>query len=73
MTSWELSHERDQLGHAVAPNVVLTNNFDDYFNYSIYVAGFGLPPTDPNAYYSLFGNSSLQMSAHKFLTELEQP
>jgi hypothetical protein len=44
-------------------NVALTNNFDDYFNYSIYVAGFGLPTTDPNAYYSLFGNSSLQMSA----------
>ena len=43
-------------------NVALTNNFDDYVNYSIYVAGFGLPPTDPNAYYSLFGNSSMQMS-----------
>jgi hypothetical protein len=45
------------------PNVALTNNFDDYINYSIYVAGFGLPPTDPNAYYSLFGNNSMQMSA----------
>ena len=45
-------------------NVALTNNFDDYFNYSVYVAGFGLPPTDPNAYYSLFGNSSLEMSAN---------
>ncbi len=44
-------------------NVALTNNFDDYFNYSIYVAGFGLPPTDSNAYYSLFGNSSLQINA----------
>jgi hypothetical protein len=44
-------------------NVALTNNFDDYFNYSIFVAGFGLPPTDPNAYYSLFGNSSLQINA----------
>ena len=48
---------------ASAPNVALTNNFEDYFNYSIYVAGFGLPPTDPNAYYSLFGNSSLQMNS----------
>ena len=45
-------------------NVALSNNFDDYLNYSIYVAGFGLPPTDPNAYYSLFGNSSLQMQAN---------
>jgi hypothetical protein len=60
----------DQLGTftnasawAGAPNVALTNNFDDYINYSIYVAGFGLPPTDPNAYYSLFGNNSMQMSA----------
>lgn len=44
-------------------NVALSNNFDDYLNYSIYVAGFGLSPTDPNAYYSLFGNSSLQMNA----------
>ncbi len=45
-----------------SPNVELSNNFDDYLNYSIYVAGFGLPPTDSNAYYSLFGNSSLQMN-----------
>ncbi len=44
-------------------NVALTNNFDDFYNYSVYVAGFGLPPTDPNAYYSLYGNSSLQISA----------
>ena len=59
----------DQLGTftnasnwAAAPNVALTNNFDDYINYSIYVAGFGLPPSDPNAYFSLFGNNSMQMS-----------
>ena len=45
-------------------NVQLTNNFNDPFNYSIYVAGFGLPPTDPNAYYRLFGNFSLQMAAN---------
>ena len=60
----------DQLGTftnasawAAAPNVALTNNFDDYINYSIYVAGFGLPPTDSHAYFSLFGNNSMQMSA----------
>ncbi len=47
-----------------APSVALSNNFDDFFNYSVYVAGFGLPPTDPNAYFSLFGNSSLQMQAN---------
>jgi hypothetical protein len=46
-----------------SPNVALSNNFDDYLNYSVYVAGFGLPPTDSNAYYSLFGNSSLQLNA----------
>ena len=44
-------------------NVALTNN-NDFFNYSIYVAGFGLPPTDSNAYFQLFGNSSLEMSAN---------
>jgi len=61
----------DQLGEFTnatawnsSSNVVLSNNFVDYLNYSVYVAGFGLPPTDPNAYYSLFGNSSLQMSAN---------
>ncbi len=61
----------DQLGNFINAtawqsnsNVALTNNFDDFFNYSVYVAGFGLPPTDSNAYYSLFGNSSLQMQAN---------
>ncbi len=61
----------DQLGNFInatawqsSSNVALTNNFDDFFNYSVYVAGFGLPPTDSNAYYSLFGNSSLQMQAN---------
>jgi hypothetical protein len=47
-----------------APNVKLTNNFDDFINYSVYVAGFGLPTSDSNAYYSLFGNSSLEMNAN---------
>ena len=44
-------------------NVNLTNDFDDPFNYSIYLAGFGAPPTSPDGYYSIFGNSSLQMEA----------
>jgi hypothetical protein len=48
-------------------NVALTNN-NDFFNYSVYVAGFGLPPTDSNAYYKLFGNSSLEMSANNTST-----
>ena len=51
-------------------DVAITNNFDDFFNYSVYVAGFGLPTTDSNAYFNLFGNttsggpSSLQLQAN---------
>ncbi len=45
-------------------NVVITNNFEDFYNYSIYVAGFGLAPSDSNAYYRAFGNNSLQMAAN---------
>ncbi len=37
-------------------NVTLRNDFSDYFNYTIYQAGYGYYP-------ALFGNSSLQMSA----------
>ena len=44
-------------------DVSLTNNFADYYNYSVYVANFGTTPTDPLGYYSLFGNSSLQIEA----------
>jgi hypothetical protein len=44
-------------------NVALSNNYNDFFNYSIYVAALGTAPTDPNGYYSLFGNSSLEMNA----------
>jgi hypothetical protein len=44
-------------------NVNLTNNANDPFNYSVYLAGFGVPPTLPEGYYSLFGNSSLQLEA----------
>jgi hypothetical protein len=45
-------------------NVALSNNFNDFYNYSVYVAGFGLPTTDSKAYFGLFGNSSLEMSAN---------
>ena len=51
-------------------DVALSNDAADYFNYSVFVAGFALPPTDSRAYYNVFGNttsdslpSSLQMSA----------
>ncbi|HLN88602.1 MAG TPA: hypothetical protein VK253_00895 [Candidatus Binatia bacterium] len=47
-----------------SPNAALTNNFADYINYSVYIAGFGLPPQDPKAYYSLYGNSSLEMQTN---------
>jgi hypothetical protein len=45
-------------------NVALSNNFNDFYNYTVYVAGFGLPTTDSKAYFGLFGNSSLEMSAN---------
>lgn len=38
------------------PNVNITNNYADPFNYSVYVAAVG-------NYYSIFGNASLQISA----------
>jgi len=41
---------------ASTPNVVLSNNYNDAFNYSIYQAGAGYYPY-------LFGNSSLQLEA----------
>ena len=43
-------------------NVALSNN-NDYFNYSVYVAALGTTATDPQGYYSLFGNSSLEIDA----------
>lgn len=43
------------------PGVALINNTADYFNYSVYVAALGYPPTDSGGYYNLFGNSSLEM------------
>ena len=44
-------------------NVVLSNNYNDFFNYSVYVAALGTTPTNPTGYYSLFGNSSLEIEA----------
>lgn len=52
-TSWQSSS-----------NVALTNNFNDFYNYSVYIAGFGLSPSDPNAYYKMFGNNSMQIQAN---------
>ena len=43
-------------------NVNLTNS-NDYFNYSVYLAGFGASPTSSDGYSSIFGNTSLQMEA----------
>jgi hypothetical protein len=44
--------------------ITLTNNHADYFNYSVYVAALGAPPYDTAAYYSIFGNSSLEIDAN---------
>jgi hypothetical protein len=48
----------------------LCNNYDDFFNYSVYVAALGTTPTDETGYYNLFANytndkgpSSLEISA----------
>ena len=48
--------------------VTLTNNYADYFNYSVYVAALGTAPTDTTGYYSLFGNSSLEIDANNTST-----
>jgi hypothetical protein len=39
-----------------SPSVSLSNNENDYFNYSVYVPGYGIIP-------KIFGNSSLQISS----------
>ncbi len=44
-------------------DVSLTNNGDDFYNYSIYLAGFGAPTNRPEGYYNIFENTSLQISA----------
>jgi hypothetical protein len=41
---------------STATNINVTNNFNDYFNYTIYQAGYGYYP-------NLFGNNSLKISA----------
>jgi hypothetical protein len=43
--------------------ITLTNNYADFFNYSVYVAALGTTPVDSQGYYSLFGNSSLEIDA----------
>ncbi len=43
--------------------IALSNNYADYYNYSVYVAALGTTPTDPNGYYNLFGNSSMEIDA----------
>jgi hypothetical protein len=43
--------------------IALNNNYADFFNYSVYVAALGTTPTDSQGYYSLFGNSSLEIEA----------
>lgn len=45
-------------------NVALTNNFNDYYNNTVYVAELQAAPNDPNGYYPLFGNFSLQINAN---------
>lgn len=52
-TSWQSSQ-----------NVALTNDFNDYFNNTVYVGQLGYAPTDPQGYYPLFGNFSLQIQAN---------
>ncbi|MDR0373315.1 MAG: hypothetical protein LBI79_07165 [Nitrososphaerota archaeon] len=46
-----------------ASNVNLTNNFDDYYNNTVFISLFGRPPSDPLGYAPLFGNFSLQLDA----------
>jgi len=46
-----------------APTVNLTNNYNDFLNYSVYVAALGFPPTSSQGYFSLYGNSSLEINA----------
>ncbi len=44
--------------------VNITNNFSDPFNYSVYVAALGTTPSDQTGYYSIFGNSSMEIDAN---------
>ncbi|MCW4000684.1 MAG: hypothetical protein NWE93_10630 [Candidatus Bathyarchaeota archaeon] len=45
-------------------NVVLTNNFADYYNNTVYVAELQVAPNDAKGYYPLFGNFSMQIQAN---------
>jgi hypothetical protein len=58
-----------------SPGVNVSNNYLDYYNYSIYVAGSALPPTDSRAYLDVFTNytndqgpSSLQLNGTNLST-----
>ncbi|MGD0643294.1 MAG: hypothetical protein ABSA75_00120 [Candidatus Bathyarchaeia archaeon] len=44
-------------------SIALSNNYDDFFNYSVYVAALGTTTANPQGFYSLFGNSSLEIDA----------
>lgn len=44
-------------------SVNLNNNYNDFFNYSVYIAALGSATTSNQSYYSLFGNSSLELDA----------
>jgi len=43
--------------------IALSNNFNDFYNYSVYVAALGTTSANPQSLYSLFGNSSLEIDA----------
>jgi hypothetical protein len=45
-----------------SPNINISDNFNDFFNYSIHVASLGAP-VNPMSYYNIFGNSSLEIGA----------
>jgi hypothetical protein len=47
-----------------SPDVALTNNFDDYYNNTVFVGELQYPPNNPAGYYPLFGNFSLQIQAN---------
>ena len=51
-------------------DVALTNNFDDYYNNTVYIAQLQRPPNDPQGYYSLFGNNSLDIQANNTNTAI---
>jgi len=61
-----------------APGVNVSNNYADYFNYSVYVVGLSYPPNDSRGYYNLFANytkdigpSSLEINASNTNTATE--